>query len=95
VSSNLAAPTKTSLILKELVHFPPSLFPVSALNCAKTPSVGPDCVKTDPALIGVPVQLAQRFPFHLQLHLRVLLEDLSVPLPKELRHKLVCDSASA
>ena len=38
VSSNLAAPTKLSMILRELIVSLPSVFPVSALNCAKTVS---------------------------------------------------------
>src|ERR1039457_6430042 len=45
--------------------------------------------KTRSALISPPVQLLQRFPFHLQFHLRVLLERLRIPLPEQLRYPLV------
>ena len=38
-------------------------------NRDKTPSVRPLRVKTPAALIRLPVQLLQRLPFHLQLHL--------------------------
>jgi len=41
------------------------------------------------------VQLLQRLPFHLQLHLRVLLEHLGVPLPEQLGHPLVRHAAGA
>lgn len=45
--------------------------------------------------MSVPVQLEQCLPFHLQLHLRILFENLRVPLPQELRNKFVGNSASA
>jgi hypothetical protein len=47
------------------------------------------------ALIGHPVQLLQRLAFHLQLHLRVLLEYLGVPLTQQLRDPRVRHAACA
>ena len=61
----------------------------------KTPSVGPLRVKTPAALIRLPGQLLQRLPFHLQLHLRILLEHLGVSLPEQLSHPLVRHTAGA
>jgi len=83
------------MILKELIVSLPSLFPVSALNCVKTPSIWPECARTLPALVGAPVQLAQRLSFHVQLHLRIFFEDLRIPLPEQLRLKFVINSTSA
>src|SRR5712692_5555330 len=46
-------------------------------------------------LVGLPVNLFQSLALHLQLHLRVLLEDLRVALPKHLCHPLVGHAARA
>src|SRR5437868_4279695 len=64
-------------------------------NRDKTPSVGPLRVETPAALIRLPVQLLQRLPFHLQLHLGILLEHLGVSLPEQLSHPLVRHTAGA
>jgi hypothetical protein len=64
-------------------------------NCVKTPSIWPECARTPPALVGAPVQLAQRLSFHVQLHLRIFFEDLRIPLPEQLRLKFVINSTSA
>ena len=39
--------------------------------------------------------VSQRLAFHLQLHLRILLEHLGVTLSEQLRHPLVRDAAGA
>ena len=80
------------LDFKPLSQFPiPSGLPKSTQkpsdrgqNRDKTPSVGPPRVKTRTVLIGLPVQLLQSLPFHLQFHLR---KPFSEParLPSSLR----------
>src|ERR1700678_1207364 len=91
------APTfEASLILNHFQFFrycqaaqigPKSLRPWQ--NRDKTPSIDLLRVKTRPAFNRLPVDLLQRLPFHLQLHLRVLLEDLRVALPQQLRDPLI------
>ncbi len=51
--------------------------------------VRPECIKTL-LLPCLTVQPPQSFAFHLQLHLRVLLEHLRITLSKELGHPLIC-----
>ena len=68
------------------------------LNCAKTvPKPGLELLcavlKTRTGFVLLPVELCQRFTFYLQLHLRVFLEDLRVPLPEQLRDPLVRNAA--
>ncbi len=46
-------------------------------------------------LVGQAIHLLQSFSFHLQLHLRILFEDLGITLPQKLRDPFVCDAASA
>ena len=91
------APTfATSLILNHFLNFryrpvcpnrPKRARPWQ--NRDKTPSVDLLRDKTRPVLVGLPVQLLQRLAFHLQFHLRVLLEHLRVALPEQLRDPLV------
>ncbi len=47
-----------------------------------------------PFLVGTAIQLGQGFPFHLKLHLRVLLKYLGVGLPQHLRDPLVGHATS-
>ena len=63
----------------------PNLLPSAKLyqNCIKTPSVGPNCIKTLHHLIGLAVQFLQGLSLHLQLHLGVPLEYLGVALPEQ------------
>src|ERR1035438_4171650 len=84
------APTfEASLILNHFQYFrycqaaqigPKSLRPWH--NRDKTPSVDLTRVKTRPAFVRLPVDLLQSLPFHLQFHLRILLEHLGVALPR-------------
>jgi hypothetical protein len=76
-------------------------------NSAATPTPGIfiDCTKLYQILFigpvpessvifaGQTVHLLQGFSFHLQLHLRILLEDFGVALPEKLRDPFVCDAA--
>jgi hypothetical protein len=57
-------------------------------------SHSPSRVSPNPrGLVRRAVQLLQRPALHLQLHLRIFLEHLRVPLPKELRHPFVGDAS--
>jgi hypothetical protein len=66
-----------------LLHFP-TRHTLSAGYCRKTVAKPPTSpgLSQNASLVGRPVQLLKRFAFHLQLHLRVLLEHLRVPLPE-------------
>jgi hypothetical protein len=44
-------------------------------------------------LVGLTIELIQTFAFHLQLHLRILLEDLRIALTKHLGNPLIGDSS--
>jgi hypothetical protein len=71
--------------------------PKTYQNRIKTPSVLNSRIKTlaSPFLVGTAIQLGQGFPFHLQLHLRILLEHFGIGLPQHLRHPLVSYAARA
>ena len=70
-----------------------ALVPFRDKTCRRTVAELPlSRLSQNAGLVGGPVHLLQRFAFHLQFHLRVLLEHLRVPLPKELRHPLVGDA---
>ena len=73
------------------------LSPKAYQNRIKTPSVLNSRIKTptSPFLVGTTIQLGQGFPFHLKLHLRILLEYLGIGLPQHLRHPLVSHAARA
>jgi hypothetical protein len=45
-------------------------------------------------LVGLPIELQQKLTLHLQLHLRVLLEDLGVTLTQQLGDPFVGNAAS-
>jgi hypothetical protein len=47
-----------------------------------------DCIKTL-RLVSSPVDLFESLALHLQLHLRILLKDLCIALPKHLGYPLV------
>jgi hypothetical protein len=87
-----------SLDSKTLLTEHPSLNPLSASKRIKTVSklfsLHLDRIKTL-RLVGVPVDLFQRLALHLKFHLRILLEDLRVALPKQLGHPLIGYAASA
>src|ERR1700730_4533922 len=80
----LPFPTASKLLL-----FPFETKPVAELSQTSSPL---SRLSQNAGLVSGPVHLLQRFAFHLQFHLRVLLEHLRVPLPKELRHPLVGDT---
>jgi AraC-like DNA-binding protein len=70
----------------------------SARNCIKTVSkprsLHLGCIKTL-HLVGLAVDLLEGLALHLQLHLRVLLKDLGVALPKHLGDPLVRHTSRA
>ena len=53
-----------------------------------------NCAKTRTGFARLPVEFRQRLAFHLQLHLRILLEHLRIALAEQLRHPLVRDAAA-
>ena len=70
--------------------------PLFAFNCAKTVpniSLNHRCARIQRHLVRLAVDLLQGFSLHLQLHLRILLEDFGVTLPKQLCHPFVRDAA--
>src|SRR5581483_3515502 len=89
--SNRPAPTKPRADSKRVSRFGSHRFRHSFAstvpNCAKTRlRMALCCAKTRTDFVRVPVELRQRFPFHLQLHLRILLEHLCIALPEQLRN---------
>ena len=68
-------------------------------NCARILSLNHGCARIHARIqrhfVCPPVDFLQSFSFHLQLHLRILFEDVRVALPKQLDHPLVGDSACA
>src|ERR1035438_7112341 len=84
------APTSAGLFI--LNHFPAFsklaigyfLFPFGQAvpKLCQNRSVWSDCANTLVLLVGLPIELQQGLPLHLQLHLRILLEDLGVTLTK-------------
>ena len=59
------------------------------IHCLRTPDSSSDLSQNARRLVGRAIELLQRLALHLQLHLRVLLEDLGVALTKELCHPLL------
>jgi len=72
--SNRPAPTNLLLIPKEIIDRRSIAFAVPLCR---------NCAKTRTAFVRLPVEFRQRLSFHLQLHLRVLLEHLGVGLTEQ------------
>jgi hypothetical protein len=94
------APTVTALFI--LKHFPTLLqihITVFSPDCARTVARMGYCSMAGRALrrhlTDLTVHFFQSSTLHLQLHLRVLLEDLRVALSKHLRYPLVGYSSGA
>ena len=84
MSSNLAAPTKHSLILSEWFDPLSMFFAPHCLNCGKTPLDWLRCTKTLATFVCSAVERRQRLTLYLKFHLRVLLEHLRIALPEQL-----------
>ena len=70
-----------------------------AFNCAKITSLSHYCARVQTwnqwHFVGLPINLAQSFSLHLQLRLRISLEDLRATLTKQLHNPLVGHAACA
>jgi hypothetical protein len=51
------------------------------------------CTRIWHHLVRQAIHLLQGFSLHLQLHLRILFEDLGIALPQELSDPFICDTA--
>jgi len=71
----------------------PTFGPSLCQNCVKIPLAGPLLCQNSCHFTGSAIDFVQRFPLHLQLHLRILLEHLRVALPKHLDDPLVCHAS--
>ena len=63
-------------------------------NCAKNPSRGFSCARTS-FVVRPAIQFRECLALHLQLHLRILLENLRVVLAQELRDPFVGHASGA
>ena len=93
------APTsEASLILNHFSIEHPFRYPLSTSKRIKTVSKPRSLhlhrIKTL-RFVSLPVDLLERLAFHLQLHLRVLLEDLCIALAKHLGHPFISHAARA
>ena len=90
---------EVGLILKHLLPFPKTKSSSFSLYCVRTvPESQVDgriLAQVDCHFVGLAIEFLQSFSLHLQLHLRVLLEDLRITLAKHLGDPFVSYATSA
>src|SRR5579859_6629878 len=71
----------------------PTFYPLLCQNCVKTSVTRTLLCQNSRHFVGPAFDFVQRFPLHLQLHLRVLLEHLGIALTKHLDDPFVCHAS--